>query len=919
MRRFLQVLLVLCIAAIAGLGLWSWYGSLPQDQPEENILSAYRYLGSARGFFVPTGPEGDYPSQPGLEPEAQKEELARMAAFAQENGFNALFFEALDGEGEAWYRSKLHPIAEDVTASDGLLARFDPLESLIQEAADRKTQVFAVVDGGAAGVGTDSEKAQDTLSELIRGYGLAGVLVDVSGLDVQQEDLEDLLRQTRREMEKTASGVSLGLIFDGMAENGPVTPQLLASLAGDGTLQMALPRIGAAVDDAETPYGEILEQWIAAASAGKETRLYTVNTLSPSGQETGDPRQTDYQLLVNSLYPSVAGAVLESYSHLAEDPGETEMLVSFFSQAASPLPDLTLTIPRTLAVTYPASDITTTDSSIFLMGTSDPDVELSLNGQPVERISQGGAFGVQADLALGANTFTFRQGDAQSQVTITRRSPSTGAATISGITASTLFPRYGLGVDSNETLELSCVGPAGGSITATVGGMTVPLRQVAATAQDGVPATFQGSVTLNPDQYPANETTSIGRVTYQLTYGGKTTTYQSEGEVYVAGKNVQLSLEVTAYIASVLSDGDNDDTITGTLKAGARAYITDWMETTRSGSPTIAYQLENGGWILAEKVRILEGTDTPDARITGIRREEAEKGEYLVFEGGTPAVVTARREDSLVLDFLNTDFSADMAATATSLTGEGSLEEIPGGVRLTLPLAADGSLWGYNLEYDTQAGTTRLYLRRAPVRSQTPGRPLEGVTVLLDAGHGGSDPGALGVAGSTGPVESQVNLAAVYAVKYRLEQMGATVALTRTDDSRVSLDERCIISEQMKPDIFLSIHHNSAGLTRDLNNTRRMEVYYHEDISLAFAQQLMDRLPGMLGRQATDPEESYYYVTRMTYAPSVLLELGYMVNPREYEEICDQMNLLKTACGVSEAILAVIPEPSQSQEAPAAS
>ncbi len=521
MRRFLQILLILCIIALAGIGLWSWYGSREEDKPEGNILSAYRYLGSARGFFVPVGEDGDFPSAPGLDADGQKAELDAIVAFAKDSGFNAIFYEALPG-AEAWYRSQVHEVAGDITAQDKVLSKFDPLDYLVKKAAENRVQVFAVADGAAAGAGTDEERAVATLAELTKGYGLAGVLLDLSGLPrLPAEELDSLARAARRQMEKTATGVALGLIFDGMRPEGPVTPELLDSLTGDGTVQMALPRVTTAVDDPESPYASVLEQW-TSAMAGEDARLYTVNAAWMLGGEEGykDPEELSYQLFTNSLYPSVAGAVIESYSDIKGDREETELLVSFLTAARNPLPDLTLTIPRTLAVTYPASDITTTDSAIFLMGTSDPAQDLTMNGQEVERISQGGAYGVKADLSLGANTFTFRQGETSAKVTITRRSPSTGASTISGITASTLFPRYGLGVDSNETVELSCVGPAGGRITATLGGMTVELGQAAAAAQDGVPATFKGSITLNPANYPADETKNIGRITYNLTYGG---------------------------------------------------------------------------------------------------------------------------------------------------------------------------------------------------------------------------------------------------------------------------------------------------------------------------------------------------------------------------------------------------------------
>lgn len=898
MRRFLQILLVVCILALGGTLFW-WYQS-SNDVPKEDIVGFYHYYGSSKGFFVTTGEDGDYPSKPGLTIEEQKAELDAVVAFAKENGFNAVFYEAI-AEQTAWYRSKRHPVHSDITAEDNLLSHFDPLAYLCKQAAAARVQVFAVADADA-----------DTVLELTKGYALAGVLMDMAGgHGPKKDEIRPLVEQVRSAMSQKYSSVALGLLFDGSG-NGTVTPELIKELTAGDTIQLAVPMMRSSVDDKENGYAVQLERWIDAVQGS--ARLYTGNAVCAvvqnSDLEYEDANEISYQLFINSLHSSVAGAVLQNYSQLAANQEEAQMLVSFMNSNSNPLPDLTLTIPKKLAVTYPSKDITTTDSAIFLMGTSDPDLPLTINGKEVERISKGGSFGVKVDLAIGSNTFTFRQGEISDKVTIVRNRAGGGTGLISGITKGSIFPKYDLGVDSNETIELSCMGPAGGTVTASVGGMTVTLKQAVAASQNGVAAIYKGSITLNPANYPADETKSIGKVTYTLTYGGKTTTYQSEGRVMVAGKNTQLGMEVTEYLASVLSNKDNDDTIVGTLKVGAKTRIKGRAATTRGGSPTIAYQLENGGWILADKVRILEGSQSPDSVLSEVTMEQDDKSQTLVFHGGTPAVISRRSDNELQLEFYGATVSADVSAIATSFTTAIETQQITGGVKLTLKLTRSSDLWGYDVTYDTENNRTLVYLRHPPTRSVTPGKPLEGVTILLDPGHGGSDPGALGVAGETGPAESEINLAAAWAVKYRLEQLGASVSMTRVDDdTRSYLNDRCILSQQQRPDIFLSIHHNSTVLTKDVNTVRRMEVYYHEAIAKPLADSLMARLPGMLGRDDSEPEESYYYVTRMTYAPSVLFELGYIVNPREYEESCDSLNLYKTACGIAQAVLDVIPQP----------
>ena len=97
--------------------------------------------------------------------------------------------------------------------------------------------------------------------------------------------------------------------------------------------------------------------------------------------------------------------------------------------------------------------------------------------------------------------------------------------------------------------------------------------------------------------------------------------------------------------------------------------------------------------------------------------------------------------------------------------------------------------------------------RPAAARSPSPGTPLTGANVVLDPGHGGDEPGAVGPAGTT---EKAVNLAIAQEAKRQLEALGATVVLTRTADYRITLVSRAAIATSLRPQLFVSIHHNAA-------------------------------------------------------------------------------------------------------------
>ncbi|UCG32679.1 MAG: N-acetylmuramoyl-L-alanine amidase [Phycisphaerales bacterium] len=103
----------------------------------------------------------------------------------------------------------------------------------------------------------------------------------------------------------------------------------------------------------------------------------------------------------------------------------------------------------------------------------------------------------------------------------------------------------------------------------------------------------------------------------------------------------------------------------------------------------------------------------------------------------------------------------------------------------------------------------RPRISRAPVATPRPpprpppSTPLAGKVIVVDAGHGGHDPGALGV----GPVpEETVNLGVALKLIPFLEQRGAQVIATRTGDRFVALDGRARMAEEARADLFVSIH-----------------------------------------------------------------------------------------------------------------
>lgn len=914
MKKLLTIGLALCVvglAAAAALRLLGDQVSGPEQNPD--VISGQSELSEVRGFTVSPGAQGDLLTGAEMTREAMEAELDALTEYAVGAGFNAVFFRVREGD-TAFYRSKVLPVSPAITADDGLFSKFDPLDELCSRAEKAGLRVYAILDIFPKGI--SPEDAAGTAAGAARelaGYDIHGLVFDsLDGADAAE--MQAAVESAAAAARETRARLTVGMAFDG--EDGAVTPQLVQALTEGSTVDLVLPRIENEVDAEEAPYFDTLSRWIAAVYG--EAELYSLNNVNRLYGEEAYTNEDELglQLYINTMTTGVNGSVLEDYTALRQDREETRLLASFLSAQArvNPLEEHPLEIPQTLAITYPEDGFSTTSSSVFVMGTSDPGLPLEIGGERYERASAGGVFGIKTDLVLGSNTVTVRQGDQTRTITIRRTSPSSaGVSTITGITQSSLFPQTPLGVDANETITFTCVAPSGGRVTASLDGKTLELTQVAA-AQQGVPATFRGELTLSPADYPADETVSLGKTTYTLTYGGLVTTYYSQGETYVAGANVRLALRINSAIAGVLSDPEDEDSIIGTLNRGAEAYV--YGRELVSG--TLLYKLADGGYVSGANIEIVEGRPPAHTVVPVLETELTDVGETIrLTDGTTPAVLADWSGDTLVLTLFDTEVTAPPEQLVSGLLELSKITQTTYATRLTFTVKEGVSLWGYNIENGEDG--VLLWLKRAPVRSDDFSRPLKGITVMLDPGHGGYDMGALGAAYLTGPDEADINLAVALATRHRLEQLGATVVMTRTDDltedTKLTIYDRREMADALKPDLFLSIHHNSAPLTGDLNKADWMEAYYHEASAAAFAEKLMEILPETLGRKGSAAARDRYYVTRMTYSPAVLLELGYIVNPAQYEDCCDTISIFKSACSISRAILDMIPQADTEQQA----
>jgi len=183
--------------------------------------------------------------------------------------------------------------------------------------------------------------------------------------------------------------------------------------------------------------------------------------------------------------------------------------------------------------------------------------------------------------------------------------------------------------------------------------------------------------------------------------------------------------------------------------------------------------------------------------------------------------------------------------------------------------------------------------------------PLRGHAVVLDPGHGGKDPGAIG---PTGLVEKTVTLDVALRVRRILVEDGIRVIMTRETDVFVDLADRPRLGRERGGTVFVSIHAN-ANTQSAVNGS---ETYYLSAQGLALAQMIQDELGRALGLPSRGIKTANFLVLRENTLPAVLVEIAFISHPQEEARLRDEAFRDRIAAAVARGItrfLAIYPVP----------
>ena len=575
-----------------------------------------------------------------------------------------------------------------------------------------------------------------------------------------------------------------------------------------------------------------------------------------------------------------------------------------------------------LFVAYPPANHKTIADRIFLIGTAPPTGQVSVNGNQISRTAAG-HFAPTFPLQIGENVFSLRYENQLVKIQVTRQSNQPEVPAGLAFAKDSLTPKVDVASLPGEYICFGAIAPANATVLVKLAGATIPLKarsQVElpdnksvllgenSPIKKGGSEQYQGCAKTPPtpplsrggdesnSSLENRKKVDLGVPLFELTINNQTISQQGTGKILILSPAELEVAEVTAEPGVARTGASTDFSRMTPLPKGTRATVTgregEWI------------RLDYGAWIKASEVRIVKDAVPVRSIIRSARSRQVSGWTEVLFPLETPVPVTVQEgEKTFTLTLYNTTAQTDIIRLDDDpVISRLAWQQIsPLQVQYTFNLKS-AQHWGYKLRYD---GTTLvLSLKHPPVRSgkmpDPQEKPLSGIKILIDAGHGG--PEDSGGVGPTGYREKTVALIVSKLVRSELVNRGANVVMTRVEDVDLDLPPRVEMIQKEEPAIAISIHYNALPDNGDAINTKGVGAFWFHPQAHSLGMFLHNYLVAKLNRPSYGVFWNNLAMTRSAVAPSVLMELGFMINPEEFEWIVNPTQQQKLAEAIAQGI-----------------
>lgn len=805
---------------------------------------------------------------------------------------------------------------------------FDVVEYIVSKAREHNLYIYAIYDTRFAPNG-EKTKLVDTnvidpalidynsqnVKELADTYAFDGILFDNCYYEAGDSSYANYLQQApgsdmnrylgdttyamfkaiSTTMRETARNMQVGLLTtavwanDYEDEEGTKTRAAFSALADghadtrrfvtDGLCDFVAVNTTTTTTDTNTPF-ETVVQWWADVAQAQELPMYVVMAADKVGSESGGwnaPDQLTKQAMVVKETTGCSGGIYNSLKALSNNPlKSTDALMKFFDNKI-----VSSHILTELKISQPAQkSFSTYEPMVTFMGASDPTFDVTLNGNKIDT-DENGFFTLMLELKAGANTFIFEHKGKTETFTVTRQVQ----------VLKEIAPTGSISVEGGMQISISAFAYEAAKVYATIGGTTVAMKVDETVSDDTDSASgykkFVGSYTVPAASSSAK---SLGNIVIYGEWQGVTenktgASVTINAKVKVGdGKLVQItSSYAETFPGSPINDVSNPNYFP--LAKGTLDYTASNEISYKDGNSTFYYYLlQSGVRVYTKDVTAASGelenntikgmTVTSDGRYTTVRFNTEQRVPYLAKYDGS-------------------SFSIDFQYTG-AVPGSMKLDKNPlfsaanwSGSKLTLKLRTSGGFYGYTAYYDSDGALV--------FRFNSPPASLSSAVIVIDPGHGGNDPGALGNIYN----ESEINAQIASKVASILRNSGADVTNT---GGGLSLQGRVDTARAQNPHIFVSIHGNTAAST----SARGVEAYYFRSYGQRLASSASSATASSYGTTNRGGKYGLYYVTRVAEYQAILLETGFLSNTTEYGNLIESSVQQKIAQGICNGIASAI-------------
>jgi N-acetylmuramoyl-L-alanine amidase len=313
------------------------------------------------------------------------------------------------------------------------------------------------------------------------------------------------------------------------------------------------------------------------------------------------------------------------------------------------------------------------------------------------------------------------------------------------------------------------------------------------------------------------------------------------------------------------------------------------------------------GFISEEDVELLSGSRIqPVYSVTSMSCGPSERGDVvsIPYLAPVPYEVMPDPDGKRLVVTL---FGVESAATWVShRTGCRVIEKLtweqttPETFRVYVNLKTD-KIWGYDIRPSGRSLVLRV--KNPPVYDSAADKPLAGLKIAIEAGHGGSGTGAIGLSGL---VEKDINLDLSFRLGELCETMGAEVVQVRDRDIDMTLIEKRDIAIRSGADMLISIHANAGG--RGYLSVAGTSTYWHNPFWAPLAQTIYDRLLETGLEEFGVVGAFNYTVTRASQLPAVLVEQAFMTHAEDEEKLAEPEFRQQMAVKIVEGIIDYLQE-----------